>query len=174
MNLKHPLLEVKDDDAYKSFIHQVAINVRELGTECKKLHEKLPAKQEDIFEPTIEIEIGMNKLNALCDLGASVSTIAKSLYDKFNLGPFVISEMKLNMADSTYTQVVGIKHGVIIQVYGCTAIIDLAIVDMPEDHIVPIILGRPFLRTIKATINVYEGNVRFDLPCRDPFVKKKS
>ena len=29
--------------------------------------------------------------------------------------------------------------------------IDLAIVDMPEDPIAPIILGRFFLRTIKAT-----------------------
>ena len=44
------------------------------------------------------------------------------------------------------------------------------IVDMPEDPIAPIILGRPFLRTIKAVINVFEGNVRFDLPAKDPFV----
>ena len=42
---------------------------------------------------------------------------------------------------------------------------------MPEDPIAPIILGRPFLRTIKATINVFEGNVRFDLPAKDPFVR---
>jgi hypothetical protein len=62
--------------------------------EYKKLHDKLPPKQEDIFKPTIEIEIGLNKFNALCDLGASVSTIPKTLYDKLNLGPFIISEIK--------------------------------------------------------------------------------
>ena len=43
----------------------------------KKLYGKLPAKNKNIFEPTIEIEIeiGLNKFNALCDLGASVFTI---------------------------------------------------------------------------------------------------
>ena len=49
--------------------------------------------------------------------------------------------------------------------------IDLVTIDMPEDPIAPIILGRPFLRTIKAVINVIEGNVRFDLPAKDPFVR---
>ena len=41
---------------------------------------------------------------------------------------------------------------------------------MREDAIAPIILGRPFLRTVKALINVHEGNVRFELPSRAPFV----
>ena len=41
---------------------------------------------------------------------------------------------------------------------------------MREDPIAPIILGRPFLRTVKALINVHEGNVRFELPSRAPFV----
>ena len=60
---------------------------------------------------------------------------------------------------STFTQAVGIKHGVIVQINDCPVMIDLVIVDMPEDPIAPIILGRPFLRTIKAVINVFEGNV---------------
>ena len=41
---------------------------------------------------------------------------------------------------------------------------------MPEDAIAPIILGRPFLRTVKALISLHEGNVRFELPSRTPFV----
>ena len=41
---------------------------------------------------------------------------------------------------------------------------------MPEDPVAPIILGRPFLRTIKALINFHEGNVRIGLPSREPFV----
>ena len=55
--------------------------------------------------------------------------------------------------------------------HDCPVMINLVIVDMPKDPIAPIILGRPFLRTIKATINVFEGNVRFDLPAKDPFVR---
>jgi hypothetical protein len=41
---------------------------------------------------------------------------------------------------------------------------------MPEDPIYPIILGRAFLRTVKALINFHKGNVRFELPFREPFV----
>ena len=57
-----------------------------------------------------------------------------------------------------------------MQIKGCPSLIDLIIVDMPEDPIAPIILGRPFLRNVKSFINLHEGNVRFELPSREPFV----
>uniref|UniRef100_A0A8R7VAG5 Aspartic peptidase DDI1-type domain-containing protein n=1 Tax=Triticum urartu TaxID=4572 RepID=A0A8R7VAG5_TRIUA len=164
ISMKYPLLEVTNNEAYNVFFEQVAAKVRKLGDEIKKLYNKLPAKQEDAFEPTIEVEIRLNKFSVLCDLGASVSTIPKYVYDSLNLGPYATSEIILNMANSTFTQVAGIKHGVIVQINDCPVMIDLVIVDMPEDPIAPIILGRSFLRTIKAMINVFEGNVRFDLP----------
>jgi hypothetical protein len=41
---------------------------------------------------------------------------------------------------------------------------------MPKDANAPIILGRPFLRTLKALINLHERNARIDLPSREPFV----
>ena len=75
------------------------------------------------------------------------------------------------MTNSTFTQALGIKHGVIVQINDCLVMTDLVMVDMPEEPISPIILGRPFLRTIKAVINVFEGNVRFDLLAKDPFVR---
>jgi hypothetical protein len=103
-------------------------------------------------------------------LGASVSTIPKSLFDKLNLGSFNLTELKLHIADSTFKQPVGIKENIVVQIKGCPALIDLVIVDMPEDPIAPIILGRPFLRIVKALINLHEGNVRFELPSRESFV----
>ena len=112
----------------------------------------------------------MNEVAALCDLGASVSTIPKSLFDKLKLGPFKTTELRLHLADSTYKQAVGIKDNIVLEIKGCPALIDLVIVDMPEDPIAPIILGRPFLRTIKALINLHEGNVRIGLPSKEPFV----
>jgi hypothetical protein len=41
---------------------------------------------------------------------------------------------------------------------------------MPKDANAPIILGRPFLRTLKALINLHERNARIDLTSREPFV----
>ena len=135
-------------------------------------------KLDHIFEPAIKIKIGINEIAALCDLGASVSTIPKSLFNKLNLGSFEIIELKLHLADSTYKQAVGIKENTLVYIKGYPSVIDFVIVDMPEDIVAPIILGRPFLRTIKALINLYEGSVKLQLPLRDLFVihfpKKKS
>jgi hypothetical protein len=170
ITLKNPTTEGGSEAVYQKFINQVAIKVRELEDEYKNLFEKLPAKQEDKFEPTIKINIGVNEIVALCDLGASVSTIPKSLYDKQNLGSFKLTKLKLHLADSTYKQSVGIEENIVVNVKGCLALIDLVVVDILEDVNVPIIRGRPFLGTIKALVNLHEGNVMIDLPLPEPFV----
>jgi hypothetical protein len=170
ITLKNPGIEGGNEAMYQNFLNQVAIKVRELENDYRKLSEKLPAKLDDIFEPTIKITIGENEIAALCDLGASVSTIPKSLYERLNLGVFKLTKLKLHLDDSTFKQAVGIKENVIVQIKGFPTLMDLIILDMPEDSTAPIILGRPFLRTVKALINLHEGNMRFELPSREPFV----
>ena len=171
ITLRNPGIEEGSNAAtYQMFINQVAIQVRELEMEYKQLSEKLPAKLDDIFEPTIKIKIGTNEIAALCDLGASVCTIPKSLFDRLNLGTFNMTELKLHLADSTYKQADGIKENIVVQNKDSPTLIDLVVVDMCEDPIAPIILGRPFLRTMKTLINVHEGDVRFELASRAPFV----
>uniref|UniRef100_A0A8R7P0D4 Aspartic peptidase DDI1-type domain-containing protein n=1 Tax=Triticum urartu TaxID=4572 RepID=A0A8R7P0D4_TRIUA len=165
ISMKCPLPKVINNEAYNVFVEHVAAKVCELDDKRKKLYSQLPAKQGDAFEATLETKIGLNKFSALCDIGASASAIPKSLYDSLNLGPYETTEIILNMANSTFTRVaIDIKHGVIVQINGCTAMIDLVTVDMPEDPIAPIIFGRPFPRTVKAVINMFVGNVGFDLP----------
>uniref|UniRef100_A0ACD5UN64 Uncharacterized protein n=1 Tax=Avena sativa TaxID=4498 RepID=A0ACD5UN64_AVESA len=170
ITVKNPGIEQGNDDMYQQFIQQVASKVRDLGMEYKRLADKLPTKLDDIFESTIKIKLGVNEISALCDLGASVLTISKSLFDKLNFGPFVTTELRLHLANSTYKQAVGIKGNLVVEIKVSPALIDLVLVDMPEDPIGPIILGRPFLRTIKALINLHKGNVRIGLPSRDLFV----
>ena len=70
--MKNPSLEGGNETTYKEFINQVTYKVRELEVEYANLSEKLPAKLEDIFEPTIKINLGVNEIVALSDLGASV------------------------------------------------------------------------------------------------------
>lgn len=50
-----------------------------------------------------------------------------------------------------------------MQVKDCPVLLDLIIIDMPEDANAPIILGWPFLRTVKALIDIQEGNIKFNL-----------
>src|SRR5215216_3222843 len=130
---------------YQHFVNQVAIKVCEVEEEYKQIAEKLPVKLYDIFDPTIKIKIGTNEIAALCDLGSSVSTIPKSLFNKLNLGSFKITELKLHLADSTYKQAIGIKENTLVYIKGCPTLIDFVIVDMPEDATAPIILDRPTL-----------------------------
>jgi hypothetical protein len=71
----------------------------------------------------------------LCDLGASVSTIPDTLFDKLGMGP---TELRLHLADSTDRQVVGMKYNIVVKTKGRHDLIDLIIMDMPEDPIAPI------------------------------------
>jgi hypothetical protein len=57
----------------------------------------------------------------------------------------MITELKLHLTDSTFKEAAGIKDNIIVQIKDCPALIDLVIVDMPEDSIAPFIHGRSFL-----------------------------
>ena len=60
--MKNPGIEGGEEAVYKSFVNQVDVRVRELENYYKRLSEKLPAKLDDIFQPTIKIVLGQNKL----------------------------------------------------------------------------------------------------------------
>ena len=54
--------------------------------------------------------------------------------------------------------------------------IDFIVLDIDCNLSCPIILGRPFLRAIGATIDMKEGNIRFQFPLRkgmEHFPRKK-
>jgi hypothetical protein len=87
---------------YKSFINEVAAKTRELQMEYAILSKELPAKLDNTFEPAIKIGVGINEIAGLYDLDASVSIIPRSLFDRLNLGSFVVTGLKLHLADSSY------------------------------------------------------------------------
>lgn len=53
------------------------------------------------MEPTIKISINNYEYNALCDFGASVSTIPKALYDVLGLKSMSPCQLNLHLADSS-------------------------------------------------------------------------
>ena len=69
----------------------------------KKLELKvsIPRKLHDEWEPTIKIKIKDFEFHALCDLGASVSTIPKTLCDLLDFRDFDDCSLNLHLADST-------------------------------------------------------------------------
>ncbi|GJR84581.1 reverse transcriptase domain-containing protein [Tanacetum coccineum] len=55
----------------------------------------------------------------------------------------------------------GIAEDVVVRVDGFTFLADFVVVNFEPDPRVPIILGRPFLRTAKALIDLYEETLTF-------------
>ena len=70
------------------------------------------------------------------------------------------TKISLQMAESSYQNPRGIIENVLVKVGKFVLPADFVILDMEEDDLVPIILGRPFLATGKAQINVQEGELK--------------
>ncbi|GKB24570.1 DNA-directed DNA polymerase [Tanacetum coccineum] len=67
--------------------------------------------------------------------------------------------MSLELADKSIHYPRGIIENVLIKVDKFVVSIDFVILDMPEDSRVPIILGRPFLATTRAMIDVFNKKI---------------
>ncbi|GKC46507.1 hypothetical protein Tco_1064229, partial [Tanacetum coccineum] len=97
--------------------------------------------------------------NALVDLGASVSVMPLSTYLNLGLGKLVQTRLTVELADRTVKYPKGIAENVLVGIGKFTFPVDFVILDMPEDIKVPLILGRPFLSTARAKIDVYKRKI---------------
>ncbi|GJW88148.1 DNA-directed DNA polymerase [Tanacetum coccineum] len=93
------------------------------------------------------------------DLGASISLIPYTMYEKLGLGEPKATRMSLELADRSIQYPRGIIENVLRIVDKFVLPIDFVIVDMPEDSRVPIILGRPFLANARAMIDVFNKKI---------------
>ncbi|GKG10534.1 hypothetical protein Tco_0341934, partial [Tanacetum coccineum] len=94
--------------------------------------------------------------NALVDLGASVSVMPLSTYLNLRLGELAHTRLTVELADKTVKYPKGITKNVLVGIGKFTFPVDFIILDMPEDIKVPLILGKPFLSTACAKIDVYK------------------
>ena len=131
-----------------------------------ELEVSIPRKLYDEWEPTIKIEIKDHEFYALCDLGASVSTIPKTLCDLLDFRNFDDCPLNLHLADSTIKKPMGRINDVLIVANRNYVPVYFIVLDIDCNHSCPIILGRPFLRTVGAIIDMKEGNIRFQFPLK--------
>ncbi|GJS35864.1 reverse transcriptase domain-containing protein [Tanacetum coccineum] len=92
--------------------------------------------------------------NALVDLGASINLMPYSLYAKLSLGTLKPTKMSVRLADRSFQYPVGIAEYMLVEVGKFTFPVDFVILEMEEDSKIPLILGRPFLHTADAVIQV--------------------
>ncbi|XP_042030767.1 uncharacterized protein LOC121777542 [Salvia splendens] len=144
----------------KKWGHHETVNLTE---NCSAiLQRKLPTKKQDPGSFTIECTIGEHFVeNALCDVRASINLMPLSLYKKMKIGLLKPTTITLQMADRSVSYPVGVVEDILVRVNEFVFPADLVILDMEEDRRVPLILGRPFLATGKALIDVDNGELTF-------------
>jgi hypothetical protein len=115
--------------------------------------------------------------HAILDLGSSVNILSKELYDLLDLDKKLEKcDIDLLLADDSIKHALGRINDVMIELHMTFVPVDFIIMDMRSNISSPIILGRPFLRTIGAVIDSKEGNVKFQFPhkkCMEHFLRKK-
>nr|GEV67796.1 reverse transcriptase domain-containing protein [Tanacetum cinerariifolium] len=116
---------------------------------------KLPEKLGDPEEFLISCGFSKLKCKALADLGASINLMPLSVWKKFGLPELISTRMTLELANQAICTPAGIARDVFVSVGKFTFPADFVIVDYDSDPRVPIILGRPFLRTARALIDVH-------------------
>ncbi|GJZ02590.1 reverse transcriptase domain-containing protein [Tanacetum coccineum] len=101
---------------------------------------------------------------ALADLGASINLMPLSVFEKLNLQGLTKTKMILELADRSTSTPTGIAENVFVKVGTFYFPADFVVVDYDADPRVPLILGRPFLRTARALIDVHgeEMTLRHD------------
>jgi len=100
---------------------------------------------------------------AFCDLGADVSLMPLSLCTKLQLLDLLPTIMIIQLADRSVKRSVGILEDVPVQVGKFVIPCDFIVMDMDENPEVPIILGRPFLATARAVIDVQADTMSFQV-----------
>ncbi|GJR78049.1 reverse transcriptase domain-containing protein [Tanacetum coccineum] len=121
---------------------------------------KLLSNEKDPGSFTIPCDIGhLHINNALADLGATISLMPYTMYEKLGLGEPKPTRMGLDIADRSIKYLQGIVENVLIKINKFILPIDFVILDMREDSKIPIILGRPFLATAQAMIDVFNKKV---------------
>ncbi|GJV97039.1 reverse transcriptase domain-containing protein [Tanacetum coccineum] len=121
---------------------------------------KLPKKLGDPGRFLIPCEFsGINTCNALADLGASINLMPYFVWKDLSLPELTPTCMTLELADRSITEPIGIAKDVRLMVGKFQFPADFVVVDFEPDPRVPLILGRSFLKTSRALIDVYEGEI---------------
>ncbi|XP_057760555.1 uncharacterized protein LOC130980931 [Arachis stenosperma] len=132
-----------------------------LTKECSAIiQKKLPQKLKDLGSFPLPCVIGdMNIKKALCDLGASINLMSLAMMKGMRIEEAKPTRMALQLADRTFKFPHGVVENLLVKVEKFIFPADFIVLDMEEEANTSIILGRPFLATAGAIIDVEKGEL---------------
>ncbi|RYR29961.1 hypothetical protein Ahy_B01g054663 [Arachis hypogaea] len=127
-----------------------------MNKECSALIQpELPTKRKDPGSFHIPYSIGETMFDkGLCDLGASINLMPLSFMKRLQINELIPTDIVIRLANKTQKQAIGVVENVLVKVGNYFFPTDFVILEMEESHLHPIILGRPFLATARALIDV--------------------
>nr|GEV59264.1 reverse transcriptase domain-containing protein [Tanacetum cinerariifolium] len=121
---------------------------------------KLPKKLGDPGKFLIPCDfLGMAECLALFDLGALINLMPLSVWNKLSLPDLSPTCMTIELADRSISHPVGVADDVFVKVGTFHVSANFVVVDFDVDPRVPLILERSFLKTRRALIDVFEGEL---------------
>ncbi|KAI3450351.1 hypothetical protein Pfo_007016 [Paulownia fortunei] len=124
------------------------------------LQKKLPQKWKDPGSFTLPCTIGGPLFDkVLCDLGASINLMPLSVFRKLGIGEVKPSTITLQLVDRSLTYPRGVVEDVLVKVDKFIFPADFVVLDMKEDQKIRLILGRLFLATGCALIDVQRNEL---------------
>nr|GEU42235.1 reverse transcriptase domain-containing protein [Tanacetum cinerariifolium] len=114
------------------------------------------------FGPSIKsLLTNKDKLQKLgdLDLGVNINLMPLSVWNKLSLLDLSPTSMTLELADCSISRWVGVAKDVFVKVGTFHFPADFVVVDFDADPRVPLILGRSYLKTERALIDVFEGKL---------------
>nr|GEU45732.1 reverse transcriptase domain-containing protein [Tanacetum cinerariifolium] len=120
------------------------------------LLKKLPEKLRDPGKFLIQCDfLELEECLALADLGASINLMPLFVWKKLSLPKLTPTRMTFELANRSVAIPVSVAEDVFVKVGKFYFRADFVVVDYDVDHRVPLIPGRPFLRTAQALIDVH-------------------
>nr|GEW61343.1 reverse transcriptase domain-containing protein [Tanacetum cinerariifolium] len=104
-------------------------------------------------------DMSMAECLALADLGASINLMPFSVWKRLSLPDLTPTCMTLELADRSISHPVGVAEDVYVKVCSFYFLADFVVVDFDADPRVPLILGKSFLKTERALIDVFKGEL---------------
>ncbi|GJZ18337.1 phospholipase-like protein [Tanacetum coccineum] len=108
---------------------------------------------------TLPCTVSNLKIYVMADVGVGINMIPKSLFEHLKLANLKKTNMVIEMGNMTKKAPLGIVENIPLKIDKFLFHSDFVVIDTLEEPDETILLGRPFLATIHAQINVFRGDI---------------
>src|SRR4051812_36534058 len=159
--LQNPPRSPDASDMHVAFTKHITDALVKIKEEKIKHKTSIPRKVEDSWEPIINVQVNDFDLKASCDLGSSVSIMPRKMYEMLIFPPLEDYYLDVPLIDNSKKKLMGNINDVLIMVNNAYVPVDFYVLDVEYNASCPITLGRPFLRTVGAIIDMKEGTIKY-------------